>query len=87
MHKVYITEVALVDFCAHVPKAFRNFIRGDTMSYHSCKNWEQLHLLRLVIENHSFLFLTADVSELASDDGISQSDGQSLRQVVFGFLT
>ena len=51
--------------------------------HHWSNDWEQLHLLSLIVQKFGFLFLPTNISELSSDSWVSQADDKRVEMVPF----
>lgn len=81
MHQIEIFEVLFLDLVAHLIVFFNNMILSDRLSKESGHEWEQSHLLSLVIENLNLIFPTTDVLKLSPNSRIPYGDCESTSQV------
>jgi hypothetical protein len=67
MQHIQVFEVLFLDILEQLIELLDNVIRSKGVSKHSGHQWEELHLLGLVVEQLSLLFLATNVLKLSSD--------------------
>ena len=75
MNEVHLAEVAAINLLNQLKILFHYTLSSNSMSHQCRQNWEQLHLLSLIVDNLCFFFLPTDISELTADDRITEADG------------
>lgn len=60
-------EVLLLDILQKLGMFRHHHLGSKGKGHHRRNNWEELHLLSLIVQKFGFLFLPTDVSELSSD--------------------